>query len=465
MNYGDGEPSLTMSDAASNSVVLNLGDGIELTTEAKTFYVVVPATATTFYVTIEDVNGWTMTKSTNAVINRNKILPMRELSYAPAVFNLSASGTANCYIVPGAGDYCFDATVIGNGTSGLLGLPQTQTRFHTTDVTIDPQSAQLIWQDVNGLVTVSTPSIVNGKVNFTASSARGNALIAVYASNDCSGDIIWSWHIWCTEQPGNQVYKKGSKYFTLLDRNLGATTATKGSDDEEKLASYGLLYQWGRKDPFIGPNGITSTHAKSLYDKNGNIYSMPSPAEVDKGVPSISYAIAHPTLFLTGLWITGYDWYYGSADKTSVNNHYLWGNPYGYNYNTVRPYTESGTSPIYPSKTIYDPCPPGYKVAERDTWTNFNNGGINAEGSFSNGYDFHMQGTDAAKGTTWYPAAGYLTFAAGLPLSAGNIGRYWNSSPYSNGSPNGGCLEFNSTQVLPLASYCRANGKSVRCSN
>lgn len=30
-----------------------------------------------------------------------------------------------------------------------------------------------------------------------------------------------------------------------MDRNLGATD-TKGQE------SYGLLYQWGRKDPFIG---------------------------------------------------------------------------------------------------------------------------------------------------------------------------------------------------------------------
>ena len=37
----------------------------------------------------------------------------------PTVYgtDLSASGTSNCYIVHQAGDYSFDATVMGNGVS------------------------------------------------------------------------------------------------------------------------------------------------------------------------------------------------------------------------------------------------------------------------------------------------------------------------------------------------------------
>ena len=33
----------------------------------------------------------------------------------------------------------------------------------------------------------------------------------------------------------------------MMDRNLGATSATPGN-----VGSLGLLYQWGRKDPFLG---------------------------------------------------------------------------------------------------------------------------------------------------------------------------------------------------------------------
>ncbi len=65
--------------------------------------------------------------------------------------------------------------------------------------------------------------------------------------------VAWSWHIWRTDAPAEKEAAAGC---TILDRNLGATSVTPGD-----VSSYGLYYQWGRKDPFVGAKelGINST--------------------------------------------------------------------------------------------------------------------------------------------------------------------------------------------------------------
>ena len=53
--------------------------------------------------------------------------------------------------------------------------------------------------------------------------------------------ILWSYHIWVTDvadQPFG-VNSKGNSY-TVMDRNLGAVSATPGD-----AGAIGLLYQWG----------------------------------------------------------------------------------------------------------------------------------------------------------------------------------------------------------------------------
>ena len=63
---------------------------------------------------------------------------------------------------------------------------------------------------------------------------EGNALIA---AKNSVGDILWSWHIWLTDKPQNEIYKNSAGI--MLDRNLGATNSMPGSTE-----CLGLLYQW-----------------------------------------------------------------------------------------------------------------------------------------------------------------------------------------------------------------------------
>ena len=63
---------------------------------------------------------------------------------------------------------------------------------------------------------------------------EGNAVIAAKSSNNI---IVWSWHIWFTDEPQGQVYYNNAG--TMMDRNLGATSATPGY-----VGALGLIYQW-----------------------------------------------------------------------------------------------------------------------------------------------------------------------------------------------------------------------------
>lgn len=93
-----------------------------------------------------------------------------------SVSDLSAAGTANCYLVHGAGDYSFDATVMGNGVS-------TES-FSASKLA--PTQAGLLWQDTPALL--SDIRLDAGRVYFFhAGEQHGNAVIAV---SDAEGKIL-----------------------------------------------------------------------------------------------------------------------------------------------------------------------------------------------------------------------------------------------------------------------------------
>ena len=79
----------------------------------------------------------------------------------PAEVDLSARGTANCYMVSGPGDYSFDATVMGNGVA----------TERAPAVTLAPVAAALVWQDAPGLLSEVT--LHDGRVSFTAGEGGG----------------------------------------------------------------------------------------------------------------------------------------------------------------------------------------------------------------------------------------------------------------------------------------------------
>lgn len=210
--------------------------------------------------------------------------------------DLSAAGTrtANCYVVKTTDAnkwYRFKATVRGNGAQTAEDISYTGAEIPAGDK-ISPVKAGLVWETRDNGGTVHTLDYVgysrNGYIVFKLGSApEGNAVVA---AKDGASKILWSWHIWATAAfDGNSIkvqqyetrprsgisgYENITKRtFNMMDRNLGAASAMPASKTaEEVIKTYGLIYQFGRKDPFPGAGEMINADNAELipsYDADG----------------------------------------------------------------------------------------------------------------------------------------------------------------------------------------------------
>lgn len=202
----------------------------------------------------------------------------------------------------------------------------------------------------------------------------------------------------------------------MLDRNLGATTASIRSNE-----SAGLLYQWGRKDPMIGS-------LNDSYHNNRTAFVGDDVDAImgDETTGTISYSISHPTTYITynNVSSINYDWYY-TGTQTCDNTRW--------------------TS----SKTIYDPCPVGWRVPDgigSSVWEVANNGSTAFNSSDFTFYSYstpdYRGGIDCSSRfaedeystTIWYPYTGSYGITPINLESIGKIsyytkGEYWTCTP------------------------------------
>ena len=332
--------------------------------------------------------------------------------------DLSVSQSANCYIVSNVGAYKFKS-VQGNSATSVGSVSSVAVLWESFGTATSPNVGDLI----------KSVSYKDGYIVFQTATTfkEGNAVIA---AKDASGKILWSWHIWLTDQPEGQVYYNNAG--TMMDRNLGATSATPGD-----VGALGLLYQWGRKDPFLGSSSISSnTVAKSTI-------TWPSAVTSNSSNGTIAYAIANPTTFIT-YNDSNYDWYYTGSSSTD----------------------DTRWTTLGKTKSIYDPCPAGWRVPD---------GGSNGvwskacgSSSYFTGYPYdstnegmNFSGKFGLASIIWYPASGYRYDYVGSLDEVGSYGYYWSASPsslrayYLNFNYGGG--------VGPSYDYDRVLGHSVRC--
>ena len=334
---------------------------------------------------------------------------------APVV-DPSALESANCYIVSEAGTYKF-ATVKGNSSESVGAVASVEVLWESFGTSTAPSVGDL----------VKSVSYKDGEITFLTAETfkEGNAVIA---AKDASGTILWSWHIWLTDQPQEQVYYNNAG--TMMDRNLGATSATPGD-----VGALGLLYQWGRKDPFLGSSSISSSVvAKSTI-------TWPSAVSSDSSIGTIAYAIAHPTTFI-GTSSKNSDWYYTGSSSTD---------------NTRWTTSES-------NKSIYDPCPSGWRVpdgGDNGVWSK-----ALGLSSYFDTYDgtnegMNFSGKFGSDQTIWYPASGYRYYYDGSLGNVGSDGYCWSGSPDDYFAYY---LSFDYRgYVYPSHSSSRAYGLSIRC--
>ena len=318
--------------------------------------------------------------------------------------NLSAEGYANCYVVSKEGAYAF-----------------TPTRGNSGESVGEIASVEALWEsDVNGEISTSCVLItdleyVDGQITFKTpkSLTEGNIVIAAKNSR---GTILWSWHIWITGRMTKQIYNNNAG--DVMPRNLGALSGKSG-----EVGSSGLLYQWGRKDPFLG--------------------NMPDKVASSPATGTIDFVIQNPMVFVTAD-SSNHDWYYTGSRETDDTR-----------------WTDSSSK-----KSIYDPCPAGWRVPDGG------NDGLwaKAAGSSVYFYDYPYDNENggmnfsnkfSSAGNVWYPAAGFIDSNSALLSGVGVYGCYWTASAYGYAAY---CLYFNeSGSVVPADFNYRASAFSIRC--
>ncbi len=303
--------------------------------------------------------------------------------------------TGNSYVVTAPGTYNLKVDIRGNGRTyaknNEAGTDSIAIDFGMGSSIKGISYASVIWETEPGFVTIPAGQATsesgcisyevhdkeltndwagNGKVFDKGNGA--NALIGVFSED---GTLLWSYHIWGIGDYADKgvltekwrVGSDGNSYYEFMDRNLGAYSNLPGSK------SFGLLYQWGRKDPFIG--------AYREADKDGNYerdyrqvrkqYTKHYPVRKDasggngyyvwgnhddSNVPGSeegsldAFTIQNPTTILVNGLL--------SAVHNSAEAHGLWGTT-NYAYDN----SDAG------NKTMYDPCPAGYRVPSLNALT------------------------------------------------------------------------------------------------
>ena len=359
--------------------------------------------------------------------------------------NLSDEGTANSYIVSSAGTYSI-SPVKGNSSEPVGSVASAEVLWETfgTDENI-----------IKGNL-ISGARYENGRIYFKTADAyrEGNAVIA---AKDANGTILWSWHIWLTDQPEGHVYNNNAG--TMMDRNLGATSATAGD-----VGALGLLYQWGRKEPFPRPKDykFSNNQDEKVVSSSGStkIFRYVTAEMVEDQVSAFefgskAYAVAYPFTYILGTESNDFDWLHGEHDAT------LW--------------TESDKG-----KSVNDPCPYGWRVPDGDAFVAFDIDEVEdaaAVVDVKGMYGWHL--VDKSTGIKMFmPGAGRRSYENGVLTNMNNygfehnpmpwIGYYWTAGTANGNQSKSMFFDLNTTRAVnnryqAQKTMYRGNGMQVRC--
>lgn len=334
-----------------------------------------------------------------------------EMSVEHEYVDLSASGTANCYLITAPGYYKFKADVKGNG------IVPSQLESVAGETAMAPKSALVLWYNTlqtsnnwvdESPVYVSSVSLdSDGYIRFYTPSVfvPGNVVIATFAEegvtydnitvdeNKCinNATLLWSWNIWAAEGYAPEATAINADGNVFMDRNLGAPISGIGTTGNyEPAGAVGNYYQWGRKDPFPSVSDYTSY----LPCQNSNIlFGTPTYTPIKalqiNGQSSkknldgqmFGYRTNGANLDSNNAWnlIARDDI---SSDKTTKNGVYVsyaTEHPYKYVINKGNSFGGwftwiSDVDASYKSfwgdaehqKTLFDPCPAGWRVSSKD---------------------------------------------------------------------------------------------------
>lgn len=209
---------------------------------------------------------------------------------------------------------------------------------------------EIIWTDTENLITsvdlLNIPNLTDNKDHAkirvqTAPGKQGNAVIGMRMKSEdgtLEPDYRWSWHVWVIDY-NPEIQNVNNEGFILMDRSLGAMLNTY----DEASSACGLYYQWGRKDPFPGVVNWTMDEMET-FPANKITFNSILPSTKN----NLANSIKHPYNFYTSQ-DDPIDWYTTFIENQNPN---LW--------------NKDG------KKTIYDPCPEGWRIPYGGSDTSLN---------------------------------------------------------------------------------------------
>lgn len=300
-------------------------------------------------------------------IERSKITQLTLSPFKPKKFPEPIPLTANSYIFSSAaGVETFPAHYKGNGYQGNGAGVKPQDPENTIAYN-SGNYAELVWQTKSNGETLLAAEVVDSPVYYVAENGEpyisfhkagvpGNALIAL---KNASGEILWSWHVWVTPEKAAAeagVMLKdsdGTEVIKIMDRNLGALYADPTVSGQE-TQTHGLGYQFGRKDPYMGSRYTHTDQGTSTeYASYASIYPGTAIFCVEDNSGAKDFDVAQSVLYPFKRSLrSSKDW---CKDLVS------WGDL-------------QNPSAISSPKTLYDPCPVGWRTAEETTLNCISNG-------------------------------------------------------------------------------------------
>lgn len=397
-----------------------------------------------------------------------------EMSAEHEYVDLSASGTANCYLVTSPGFYKFKADVKGNG------VVPSQLESVAGETAIAPKSALVLWYNTlqksnnwvdESPVYLSSVSLdSDGYIKFYTPDVfvPGNVVIAAFAEegvtyenitvdeNKCinNATLLWSWNIWAAEGYDPESTSINADGNVFMDRNLGAVISGLGATGSyEPAGAVGNYYQWGRKDPFPTISDYTNsqpcqnsnfmfgtptyTPVKSLQINgqsatgtldgqmfgyrtktgggldSGNTWNLIARNDIssDKTTKNgvyVSYAVEHPYKYIinNGGSFGGYNTWINGDDASYKS---FWGD-------------------AEHQKTLYDPCPAGWRVSSKDEAEKFLAVAVNATMTDNKvGYEYqgHYIPLTSSRGFD-KGLVGHVCYPAQVNIES----NFWTSTPW-----------------------------------
>ena len=333
--------------------------------------------------------------------------------------------------------------------------------------------AEVVWADAANLVSSLSIAHDGGDtfLDFEVKESdiqSGNAVVAVKKGST----IVWSWHLWFAPKDALDkipVTNHQGVVYNFTKETLGwkptqwtGTTYTSARTVkvkvEQTVANNGTkaytviniiqnpggvkkgattLYQFGRKDAFPGvASSALATNSHFTENAGDNM--------------SIMNGILNPGKFYTygSNWSSNYSYYnLWSADNTTT----------GFNDNFV-------------VKTVYDPCPAGFKMPASNAFTGFtttgqDGGATNVDGTrdwqtYQSNFGHNFWTNSSKTAAINFPASGYLHYSNGSLNGVGDSGCYWSAVPkYSS---DGCYLFFNLSYVKTLNENYRTYGFAAR---